>query len=75
MTYQFVRSAHGLALIITSLLMPLVYVVVWLTLTGPFPPEVKSLVVGSVVTGVLSSITGFWLGASVGHNRDQQLTQ
>ena len=56
--------------------LPLVYLVVWRVLAGPFSAEVQSMVIGAVVSGVLSSITGFWLGSSASSQRkDQPTTQ
>ena len=49
--------------------MPLVYLVVWRVLTGPFSAEVQSMVIGAVVSGGLGSITGFWLGSSASSQR------
>jgi hypothetical protein len=54
---------------VTAALLPLVYLVVWRVLTGSFSAEVQSMVIGAVVSGVLSSITGFWLGSSAGSQR------
>lgn len=52
---------------VTAALLPLIYGVVYLVLTGDseaFSSEVKSMVVAAVVTGVLGGITGYWLGTS-----------
>ena len=57
------RSNHY-ALAISVALLPLVYWVCWRVLTGPFSPEVQSVVIGAVVGTVLGAITGFWLGSS-----------
>ena len=60
---------------ITAALLPLVYIVVWKVLTGQFSPEVQSMVIGAVVSGVLSSITGFWLGSSASSQRKTELAE
>lgn len=49
---------------ITIALLPLVYWTVHRVLTGPFGAEVQSMVIGAVIGGVLTGITGYWLGAS-----------
>lgn len=59
---------------ITVALLPLVYGVVWLALTSSdMPSEVKSMVVATVVSGVLGAITGFWLGTSFSSQRKTEL--
>lgn len=59
---------------ITVALLPLVYGVVWLALTSDaMPSEVKSMVVATVVSGVLGAITGFWLGTSFSSQRKTEL--
>jgi hypothetical protein len=60
---------------ITAALLPLVYIVVWRVLTGPFSAEVQSMVIGAVVSGVLSAITGFWLGSSASSQRKTELRE
>lgn len=60
---------------VTAALLPLVYMVVWRVLTGPFSAEVQSMVVGAVVSGVLSAVTGFWLGSSAGSVRKTELAE
>lgn len=70
------RPAAFYAGAVTAALLPLVYLVVWRVLAGPFSAEVQSMVIGAVVSGVLSSITGFWLGSSASSQRkDQPTTQ
>lgn len=59
-------------LLITIALLPLVYWTVWTVwkvLTGPFGAEVQSMVIGAVIGGVLTGITGYWLGASAQQER------
>lgn len=63
------RPAVWYAAAITVALLPLVYLVVWRVLTGPFSAEVQSMVIGAVASGVLSNITGFWLGSSASSQR------
>lgn len=66
------RVAH-VSLAITAALLPLVYLTVYYVLVGDFAAEVKSMVVGAVVSGVLSSITGFWLGSSASSQRKTEI--
>ena len=61
--------------LITAALLPLVYMVVWVVLTGAFSPEVQSMVIGAVVSGVLSAITGFWLGSSASSQRKTEIVE
>lgn len=61
--------------LITAALLPLVYMVVWLVLTGKFNPEVQSMVIGAVVSGVLSAISGFWLGSSASSQRKTEIVE
>lgn len=63
------RPAAHYSLAITAALLPLVYWVTWRVLTGPFSPEVQSVVVGAVVGSGLGAITGFWLGSSASSQR------
>lgn len=55
--------------VITAALLPLVYMVVWRVLTGPFSVEVQSMVIGAIVSGVLQAIVQFWLGTSASSQR------
>jgi hypothetical protein len=54
---------------VTAAILPLVYWVTYRVLTGPFSIEVQSMVVGAVVSGGLSAVTGFWLGSSASSQR------
>ena len=60
---------------VTAALLPLVYLVTWKVLTGPFSPEVQSMVIGAVVSGVLSSVSGFWLGSSASSQRKTEILE
>lgn len=60
---------------ITAALLPLVYMVVWRVLTGPYSVEVQSMVIGAVVSGVLQSIVAFWLGTSASSQRKTELNE
>lgn len=60
---------------ITAALLPLVYIVVWFVLTGTFSSDVQSMVIGAVVSGVLSAITGFWLGSSASSQRKTEIAE
>lgn len=53
----------------TAAMLPLVYMVVWRVLTGPFSIEIQSMVIGAVVSGVLQAIVQFWLGTSASSQR------
>lgn len=57
---------------VTAAVLPLVYWVTWRVLTGPFSPEVQSMVVGSVVGSGLGAVTGFWLGSSASSQRKDE---
>ena len=67
------KPAPFYAAAITAAIMPLIYIVVWRVLTGPFSPEVQSMVIGAVVSGGLSAITGFWLGSSASSQRKDEV--
>lgn len=55
-------------------LMPMVDFVIYKVMTDPsYSSEVRSMVVAAVVSGVLSSITGFWLGTSFSSSRKTEL--
>ena len=53
----------------TAAMLPLIYMVVWRVLTGPFSIEIQSMVIGAVVSGVLQAIVQFWLGTSASSQR------
>lgn len=56
---------RNMALWITLLLLPLVYITVCAVLFGAdWSQDVKAMVVSSIVTGVLGGIMGYWLGTS-----------
>lgn len=63
------RPAAHYSLAITALMMPLVYYVVWRVLSGPFSPEVQSMVIGAVMSGGFMSVCGYWLGSSASSQR------
>jgi muramidase (phage lysozyme) len=53
------------AMIVTLLLMPLVYFVVYRVVTGPdWGAEIRAAVVSAVVSGLLAGVMGYWLGTS-----------
>lgn len=66
------RTAAYYSVIVTAAILPLVYLVTWCVLTGPFSPEVQSMVIGSVVGSGLGSVTGFWLGSSASSQRKDE---
>lgn len=53
----------------TAAMLPLIYMVVWRVLTGPFSIEIQSMVIGAVVSGVLQAVVQFWLGTSASSQR------
>lgn len=56
--------------LLTVLLLPLVYFVVVVVMTQEgWTQEMRTMVVTAVVSGVLGSLTGFWLGTSFGSQR------
>lgn len=64
------------AFVMSALLLPLVYLVAWMVLTGSkeaFSAEVKSMVVAAIISGVLSALTGYWLGTSFSSQRKTEL--
>ncbi|MCV2349348.1 glycoside hydrolase family 19 protein [Paucibacter sp. Y2R2-4] len=62
------------ALWVSGALLPLVYFTAWAVLTQPgFSAEVRSMVVASVITGVLTGLTGYWLGTSFSSARKTEL--
>lgn len=71
-----VRPWLNPALWITAALLPLVYLTTWVVLTRPeFTSEVKSMVVASIVSGLLSAVAGYWLGTSFSSSRKTELQQ
>jgi lysozyme len=54
------------ALLVTAALLPLLYVTIWYVFQNNegFSNEVRAAIASSVVTGVLGSVVGFWLGSS-----------
>lgn len=63
------KTAAYYSIIVTAAILPLVYWVTWRVLTGPFSPEVQSMVIGSVAGSGLGAVTGFWLGSSASSQR------
>jgi muramidase (phage lysozyme) len=59
--------SKNMAMWITLALLPLVYMVVAAVLFGEqFSSDMKAMVIGAVVTGVLGAIVAYWLGSSFG---------
>jgi hypothetical protein len=63
---------------ITVLLLPLPYLVVTSVLgiwpqTGVYSDEIKIMVITAIISGVLSGITGFWLGTSFSSSRKTEI--
>lgn len=66
--------ARNLALWVTGLLLPLVYMTVAAVLFGDgWSTDVKAMVVAAVVTGALGGITAYWLGTSAGSAKKTDL--
>ena len=63
------------AFIVTCLLLPLVYMTISAVLFGSdWSSEIRASAVSAVLSGVLFSIVGYWLGSSLGSaTKDQQL--
>lgn len=65
------------AIWVSAALLPMAYIVVLSVLgivgAGTFSEEIKVMVVTAVVSGVLSAITGFWLGTSFSSQRKTEL--
>lgn len=59
------------AFVVTVMLLPLAYLVVWnvLTDTAAWSPDIRAAVVSAIISGVLGSITGYWLGTSISSAR------
>ena len=66
------RPAAWYSVLATAAMLPLVYMVVWRVLTGPFSIEIQSMVIGAVVSGVLQAIVQFWLGTSASSQRKDE---
>jgi putative chitinase len=65
---------HQPAFWITLLLLPLVYfVVARVLLSDSFSDEVRSMVIAAVISGVLSAVSGFWLGTSFSSQKKTDL--
>ena len=66
--------ARNLALWVTALLLPLVYMTVAAVLFGGgWSSDVKAMVVAAVVTGALGGITAYWLGTSASSSKKTDL--
>lgn len=64
------------AFYITILLLPLVYGTVYQVLTAAsYSDEIRIMVVTAIVSGVLSGITGFWMGTSFSSARKSELVK
>lgn len=66
------KQAAWYSAAVTAAILPLVYWVTWRVLTGPFSPEVQSMVIGSVAGSGLGAVTGFWLGSSASSQRKDE---
>lgn len=55
--------------------MPLVYWVVWRVLTGPFTPEIQSLVIGGVMGAGLNAAANYAIGSSHGSLRKTEAAE
>lgn len=66
------KPAVWYSAVATAAMLPLIYMVVWRVLTGPFSIEIQSMVIGAVVSGVLQAIVQFWLGTSASSQRKSE---
>lgn len=80
--YAATQAEHGFwmspAFWITVALMPLLYMTVWRVLWAdpPFSDEMRVMVVTAIATGLLGSITGFFLGSAMGsQKKDETIAQ
>jgi muramidase (phage lysozyme) len=65
---------HQPAFWMSLFLMPLVYGVAYRVLwTDVFSTEVQSMVIAAIISGVLGSITGYWLGTSFSSQKKTEL--
>jgi muramidase (phage lysozyme) len=64
---------RNMALWITVLLLPLVYITVGAVLfTDDWTSETRAMVVAAVISGVLGAITGYWLGTSFSSSKKDE---
>lgn len=62
------------ALWVSAAILPLVYMVVYLVLTGEgWSDDIKMMVVSNILTGGMLGITGYWLGTSASSARKTEL--
>ena len=68
---------RNMALWVTIMLLPLVYLVVSAVLfKDGFSDDVRAMTVAAVISGVLGAITGYWLGTSFSSaKKDERLAQ
>lgn len=59
-------------MVVTVALLPLVYWVTWMVLTGDFTSDLKAMVVGQVMGVALGSSVQYWLGSSNGSARKDE---
>lgn len=66
--WRLEQQAKVTAAVITVLLLPLVYMIVYATIwvDGFATPDMRAFVAGGIISGLLGSIVGFWLGTSYG---------
>jgi hypothetical protein len=63
--HSVIEPKRNMALWITVMLLPLVYITVCAVLfTDDWTSETRAMVVAAVISGVLGAITGYWLGTS-----------
>lgn len=66
----------NVAFIVTALLMPAVYIVIYAVLFRPdYSEQMRTVVVTAVITGLLGSITGYFLGSSLGSSKKDDTIQ
>lgn len=68
-----IEPKRNMALWVTIMLLPLVYVTVTAVLfTDGWTSETRAMVVAAVISGVLGAITGYWLGTSFSSARKDE---
>lgn len=68
-----INPRRNMALWVTVMLLPLVYVTVGAVLfTDGWTSETRAMVVAAVISGVLGAITGYWLGTSFSSARKDE---
>ena len=72
-----IEPKRNMALLVTIMLLPLVYLVVSAVLfKDGFSDDVRAMTVAAVISGVLGAITGYWMGTSFSSaKKDERLSE